>query len=72
MVYKKPIYMGNCPKRGRPGQFEDLRGGGGGGGGAKKRGAGFWGGGGGGGGCKKEGVVFLRTEVDNPMRTMSY
>ena len=52
--------MGNCPKRGRPGQFEDLRGGGGGGRG------------GGGGGCKKEGVVFLRTEVDNPMRTMSY
>ena len=25
-VYKKPIYRGNCLKRGMPGQFEDLRG----------------------------------------------
>ena len=48
-VHKKPIYSGNCLKRGKPGQFEDLKE--------------VW---------KKEGVVFLRTEVDTPMRTMSY
>ena len=47
--HEKPIYRGNCLKRGKPGQFEDLR-----------------------EVCKKEGVVFLRMEVDTPMHTMSY